>query len=580
MINTNNEEIKAALYPRVSTEDQSRFGHSLDEQEDRLKKLCEFKGYKIYKIYREEGVSAKNMDRPKFKEMIDDMKEGKINKIIVYKLDRLTRSIKDLENICSMLEEYNCSLESVAEEINTDTANGKFFIRMLTILAQLEIERTSERTKFGLIGAAKKGHLSGLPPLGYKKVNKELVIDELQADVVRRIFELYLNGMAVNSICKKFNEENVLNRKWPTTTVDKILSNQLYIGNMEYGKRTKEENQIFEDVVPAIIDKTSFELVQKRKEKNLKNYHRKLIYIFMQKLKCPHCHKIMGGSSSTSKNKTKHLYYLCSNCKMRINETKIEKSLMKFLNDMLDFFLIIDYSFKPTLSLDYESKLKQYKKLKKELEEKINRIKKSFIDGLIETSTLQKELNEIEKDLDTTKNKIKELEDLKESMEYKQDIRIIFNLKQIEKMKQKANYVKSKNLWNYLSKEQKQFLINKYIDEIELHLDKNSNVIIDNIIFNKNEIENIGYMFRNDCFDMVININKRDIILSDVQKESDTISYITSLRNFYNVKEITISEEEFNLDMFNNDDDIIQIIPQEKDKKFNKNKYTILKIGV
>ena len=87
-------------------------------------------------------------------------------------------------------------------------------------------------------------------------------------------------------------------------------------------------------------------------------------------------------------------------------------------------------------------------------------------------------------------------------------------------------------------------------------------------------------MFRNDCFDMVINVNKRDIILSDMQKESDTISYITSLRNFYNVEEITINEEEFNLDIFNNEDDIIQIIPQEKDKKFNKNKYTILKIGV
>ena len=87
-------------------------------------------------------------------------------------------------------------------------------------------------------------------------------------------------------------------------------------------------------------------------------------------------------------------------------------------------------------------------------------------------------------------------------------------------------------------------------------------------------------MFRNDCFDMVIHVNKRERILSDMQKESDTISYITSLRNFYNVEEITINEEEFNLDMFNNEDDIIQIIPQEKDKKFNKNKYTILKIGV
>ena len=124
-----------------------------------MKKLCDFKGYRIYKIYREEGVSAKSMDRPKFQEMMEDMKDGKINKIIVYKLDRLTRSIKDLEVICNTLEEYNCDLESVAEEINTSNANGKFFIRMLTILAQLEIERTSERTKFGLIGALKKGQL-------------------------------------------------------------------------------------------------------------------------------------------------------------------------------------------------------------------------------------------------------------------------------------------------------------------------------------------------------------------------------------------------------------------------------------
>ena len=263
------KKIIAGLYPRVSTEDQSRFGHSLDEQEEKLKQLCNFKDYEIYKVYREEGVSAKNMERPRFKEMIQDMKDGKINKIVVYKLDRLTRSIKDLESICTMLEEYDCSLESVAEEINTDTANGKFFIRMLTILAQLEIERTSERTKFGLVGAAKKGHLCGRPPIGYRKVDKDkgIFIDEVQADVVRRIFKLYLDGLAVNSICKLFNDEEVLNRKWPTTTVDKILSNQLYIGNMEYGKRTDGDTQVFEDVVPAIIDKITFEMVQKRKEK-------------------------------------------------------------------------------------------------------------------------------------------------------------------------------------------------------------------------------------------------------------------------------------------------------------------------
>ena len=202
------KKIIAGLYPRVSTEDQSRFGHSLDEQEEKLKQLCNFKDYEIYKVYREEGVSAKNMERPKFKEMIQDMKDGKINKIIVYKLDRLTRSIQDLENICKMLEKYDCGLESVAEEINTDTSTGKFFMRMITILAQLEIERTSEITKFGLVGAAKKGHLSGKPPVGYRKIenDKKLYVDEIQADVVRRMFRLYLDGMAVNSICKLFND--------------------------------------------------------------------------------------------------------------------------------------------------------------------------------------------------------------------------------------------------------------------------------------------------------------------------------------------------------------------------------------
>lgn len=137
--------------------------------------------------------------------------------------------------------------------------------------------------------------------------------------------------MSVCSICKLFKEENVLNRRWPTTTVDKILSNQLYIGNSEYGKRTNNEIQIFKNVVPAIIDKTTFDMVQKRKEKNLKNFKRKATYIFMQKIICPKCNKVMGGTSSTSKNKEKHLYYKCNCCKTRINEKKIEKELMEFL---------------------------------------------------------------------------------------------------------------------------------------------------------------------------------------------------------------------------------------------------------
>jgi len=88
------------IYSRVSTEDQSRFGHRLDEQKDRLLKVCDFEEYDVYKIYEEKGVSAKTTNRPMFQKMIEDMKQGKINKILVYKLDRLTRSIRDLISFC------------------------------------------------------------------------------------------------------------------------------------------------------------------------------------------------------------------------------------------------------------------------------------------------------------------------------------------------------------------------------------------------------------------------------------------------------------------------------------------------
>ena len=574
------QKVIAGLYPRVSTEDQSRFGHSLDEQEDRLKKLCEFKDYEIYKVYREEGVSAKDTNRPKFKEMIQDMKDGKINKIIVYKLDRLTRSIQDLENICKMLEEYNCDLESVAEEINTGNVNGKFFIRMLTILAQLEIERTSERTKFGLIGAAKKGHISGQPALGYTKKDKskKLVIDDLESDVVKRIFSMYLEGSSVCHICEIFNEENVLNKHWATITVDKILSNKIYIGSIEHGKRDKKNTQIFEDVVPAIIDKTTFECVQKRKEKNLKNYKRKRAYIFMQKILCPKCHKIIGGESSTSGTGDKHIYYKCNYCKRRISEKKIESKLMKFLNDMLDFFLIIDNSFKPSMYRDIDEEITKYEKLKKDLNDKITRIKQEFMNGEIAAKSFEKELHYLEKEIKNIEIKIAELKDLKQNNEHKQDVELFFNMKELEKLKLKSEYVKEHSLWSKLSQEQKQYIINKYIDEIEINSDNHHNISILNIIFNKNEIENIGLMFRNDCFDMVVNIEDKDVILSNVKSNEEIKKYIKTLRKFYNVVETKITSELFDINDYS--EDIIQIIPQEKKNKFEKNKFTILQIEV
>ena len=156
-----NEERKVAgIYIRVSTEDQAREGFSLGEQKEKLLQLCKFKEYEVFKVYEDAGISAKDIaHRPAFQEMLADMKKGKINYIVAYKLDRVTRSVRDLEELIAVLENHNTYLVCDRDDVNTSTANGRFFVRMLTVLSQLEIEIVSERTKFGLNGAIKSGHL-------------------------------------------------------------------------------------------------------------------------------------------------------------------------------------------------------------------------------------------------------------------------------------------------------------------------------------------------------------------------------------------------------------------------------------
>jgi len=565
---------------RVSTEDQFRNGHSLDEQKERMLKLCDYKNYEVYKVYEDAGISAKNMNRPAFQEMIQDIKDGKINKIIVYKLDRLTRSIKDLEEICTFLEDNNCSLESMCEDINTSTANGKFFIRMLTILAQLEIERTSERTKFGMVGAVKKGHFVGRPPIGYNKVDKKLVINDIESEVIRRIFDLYVKGVAANAITKLLNEEKALNRKWIPTLVDRILSNEIYIGNYVHRKTVNdEESQKFIGVAPAIIEEEVFNIAQIQKQKNLKNYKRKQTYIFMQSIKCPKCGNIMGGCSSKSHTGEKHCYYQCANCKTRVSEKKIEKQMINFLDDMLDFFLLIDSTYKPYLYQYTEKELKKCNKIIDELNTKEKRIKSAFVDGIVEEIELKDELYFIKNQRKITEEKIKDLT-IKESTEdHKNEMRLIYNLKQLEQIKNKSYYVRKNHLWDKLSKEQKQELVFKYIDNISIEVDKKKNVSIKKININKKEINNIGYLFRENCFDLVVNSNDKSLILSNYNSKDDIDNYIKSLSEFYKIKQNNLNIDSINLEELGQKNSLLQIIPNKKESRLDKESLTLLSIN-
>jgi len=283
-----NEERKVAgIYIRVSTEDQAREGFSLGEQKEKLLQLCKFKEYEVFKIYEDAGISAKDMThRPAFQEMLADMKKGKINYIIAYKLDRVTRSVRDLEELIAVLEKHNTYLVCDRDDVNTSTANGRFFVRMLTVLSQLEIEIVSERTKFGLNGAIKSGHLPGTISLGYKKDgNKKTVIDETTKDIVIRIYNMYLEGKSYQQIANILKEEKILEPKqWRDSTIQKILENRVYMGDYEQYKRIGKiqsiEPIIYMNVVEPIISRAMWEEAQIQKEKNQRAYARDRVYIF------------------------------------------------------------------------------------------------------------------------------------------------------------------------------------------------------------------------------------------------------------------------------------------------------------
>ena len=361
------EKKKCGLYMRVSTEDQAREGFSLPEQKERLEAYCKFKGYEIVDYYEDAGVSAKTGNyRAEFERLKDDIKSKKINTIISLKLDRFTRSIYDWEELITFLDENEAYIDCVNDDINTTTANGKMISRLLVSVSQNEIERTSERTKIGLAGAIKQGHIPHIAPLGYKHENKTLVIDYSTKDIVVRIFELYFNGYSYQKISTLFNEEKVLGKdNWRDSTIQNILQNEIYKGDFVHGKRTKSPTY-YENVVEPIISKEMWEDCQVQKKKNSRSYQRTLTYLYLQKIKCPKCNRILGGKATTKKNGKPYFYYYCNDCKITIKENAINEYFNQFINELVEYDSVVNQFFLPMIRQRFDE---PKEKLQKEIDE-------------------------------------------------------------------------------------------------------------------------------------------------------------------------------------------------------------------
>ena len=552
-----NERKVAGVYIRVSTEDQAREGFSLGEQEEKLLQLCKFKELDVYKVYKDAGISAKDMEhRPQFQEMLKDMKEGKLNYIVAYKLDRITRSVRDLEELISVLEQYNCFLLCDRDDVNTSTANGRFFVRMLTVLSQLEIEIVSERTKFGLNGAIKSGHIPGQRPFGYKSAeDKRMVIDNATRPYVEKIFNMYLEGKSFQQIANYFKENNIYPKKnWKDTTIQKIIDNKIYMGDYEQYKRIgKQENLepiVYMNVVEPIISRAKWEECQRQKERNQRTYTRDRVYTFFQRLKCPNCSRIMKckGSGGT---KRKYMYYTCEHCHINFNEEHVEHLLRDFIYDLLEYDMAVKKFFLPVLedktnNIDTTSIDKEIRDLKKQR----NRIKDLYIKGIVKIHDFKEDYKLIEDKLANLENKKLELVNLETFNYSPHELLAERDLEKEKMIRLDTLNTVLKTKWNGMDKSEKQEFISKFIDTIEIKKDSKGNLILEKINFRNGFIRQLVKFYDAGIFDVAVPVmvgNEEKTIKGGRMNEEQLDKYLSKMNehfetSFYEMYE-TIDEE-------------------------------------
>ena len=467
----NEEKKKCGLYLRVSTEDQAREGFSLPEQRERLESFCKFKGYEIIDYYEDAGISAKTGNyRPEFERLKNDIKAKKVNTIVALKLDRITRSIYDWENLMTFLDENNAYLDCVNDEINTTSANGKMISRLLMSVSQNEIERTSERTKVGLAGAIKCGHIPHIAPLGYKHEDKRLVIDYSTKDIVVRIFDLYYNGYSYQKISNLFNEKKVLGKdNWRDSTIVTILENEIYKGDFVHGKRTKHPTY-YEDVAPPIISKEMWEDCQVQKKKNSRSYKRTLTYLYLQKLKCPKCGRILGGKATTKKNGNTYFYYYCNDCKIEFKEKVINDYFIQFIDELTEYDSVVNQFFLPMIKQKFDEPKEQLEKEINEHKSKLERIKKAYINGVFELKEYNDEKKIVEKAISELESKLDTTDCVEELRFTPKDILLKRDIDFINKIKLDKEYQERTKTWKNYTRQEQAELIMKYVDDIELEL--------------------------------------------------------------------------------------------------------------
>ena len=345
-----------ACYARVSTQEQAVNGHSITEQIERMQKYADAMGWTVFKVYTDAGFSGANTNRPSLQRLIKDIKNRKVDRVLVYKLDRLSRSQKDtLMLIDDVFLVNGCDFVSMSENFDTSTPLGRAMIGILAVFAQLEREQIKERMLMGKEARAKTGKFGGKIPIGYDYENGELIVNEFEKLQIEKIFNDYLHGHSIRKITNDLNKAGMThkNGEWIPQTVSDVLSHKTYIGHIPFNDKE------YQGTHEPIIDEALFNKVQEIKAQKYHEHmtlHRragKVVSYLGGFLYCKQCGAKMGKLTTQSRGYT-YVYYACySRIKKNASLIKDENCKNKFWRmddlDNLIFNEIKKLSFEPIL---------------------------------------------------------------------------------------------------------------------------------------------------------------------------------------------------------------------------------------
>ena len=383
--------MRTAIYCRVSTDQQVRDGDSIQAQLSALKSYCEKNGYEIAGIYTDDGISGTLLnERDELQRLLDDVRSGKIDLLIFTKLDRYFRNLKHYLNTQEVLDKYNVPWIAIWENYETRTPQGRLMVNQMLSFAQFEAEQTGQRIN-QVFSFKKTNHeiLSGKIPFGFKIQDKHLVIDPEKANIVRRVFQTFID---TGSISETLRRTEGLGLPKTQRAIKLLLQNRKYIGEC-YG---------IENYHDAIIDKDTFALVQKLLKQNVRQTKFRT-YIFSGLCTCSDCGRRLVGTTDKIKPKNeRYKVYRCmghyraiQDCinSKSLNEKKLEKYLVENLKELAFADISVKDKRKAT---NYEKKIAS-------AEKKISRLKELYLNELITLDDYKHDLAAYKADIDTFK---------------------------------------------------------------------------------------------------------------------------------------------------------------------------------